>query len=96
MNENKKEILKIDQSKASILRLVLDDPNNKNALSEDMMRQLKKLLIKASSDDSVKVIIISAVGDVFCSGHNLKDITEARKNEDKGKEYFLYLFYLCS
>ena len=96
MNENKKEILKIDQSKASILRLVLDDPNNKNALSEDMMKQLKNHLIEASSDDSVKVIIISAVGDVFCSGHNLKDITEARKNEDEGKEYFLDLFNLCS
>ena len=51
---DKKEILKIDQSKASILRLVLDDPHNKNALSEDMMKQLKKHLIKASSDDSVK------------------------------------------
>ena len=96
MNENKKEILKIDQSKASILRLVLDDPNNKNALSEDMMKQLKKHLIKASSDDLVKVIIISGVGDVFCSGHNLKDISEARKNEDEGKAYFLYLFNLCS
>ena len=96
MNKNKKEILKIDKSQAGILRLVLDDPSNKNALSEDMMKQLKKLLIKASSDDSVKVIIISAVGDVFCSGHNLKDITEARKNEDEGKEYFLGLFNLCS
>ena len=96
MNKNKKEILRIDQSQASILRLVLDDPKNKNALSEDMMKQLKELLIKASSDDSVKVIIISAVGDVFCSGHNLKDITEARKNEDEGKAYFLDLFNLCS
>ena len=42
MNKNKKEILKIDQSQAGILRLVLDDPSNKNALSEDMMKQLKK------------------------------------------------------
>ena len=96
MSENIKNILKIDQSQASILRLVLDDPNNKNALSKDMMSQLKKLLIKASSDDSIKVIIIAAVGDVFCSGHNLKDITEARKNEDEGRAYFLDLFNLCS
>ena len=75
MSENIKNILKIDQSQASILRLVLDDPNNKNALSKDMMSQLKKLLIKASSDDSIKVIIIAAVGDVFCSGHNLKAVS---------------------
>ena len=96
MNENTKDILKIDQTQASILRLVLDDPDNKNALSENMMIRLKKFLLKASSDDSVKVIIISAVGDVFCSGHNLKDITKARKNEDEGRAYFLDLFNLCS
>ena len=96
MSENTKKILRIDQSQASILRLVLDDPKNKNALSEDMMKQLKKLLIKASSDNSVRVIIISAVGDIFSSGHNLKDITKARKNDDKGKAYFLELFNLCS
>ena len=96
MSENTKKILRIDQSQASILRLVLDDPKNKNALSEDMMKQLKKLLIKASSDNSVRVIIISAVGDIFSSGHNLKDITKARKNDDEGKAYFLELFNLCS
>ena len=96
MSENIKNILKIDQSQASILRLVLDDPNNKNALSKDMMNQLKKLLLKASSDNSIKVIIIAAVGDVFCSGHNLKDITEARKNEDEGRAYISDLFNLCS
>ena len=72
MSKNIKNILKIDQSQASILRLVMDDPNNKNALSKDMMSQLKKLLLKASSDNSIKVIIIAAIGDVFCSGHNLK------------------------
>ena len=65
MNENTKDILKIDQTQASILRLVLDDPDNKNALSENMMIRLKKFLLKASSDDSVKVVIISAVGDLY-------------------------------
>ena len=65
MSENIKKILKIDKSQASILRLVLDDPNNKNALSKDMMNQLKKLLLNASSDDSIKVVIIAEVGDVY-------------------------------
>ena len=96
MNEKKKDIIQIDQTHSDILRLILDDPKNKNALSENMMIRLKKFLLKASSDDSVKVVIISAVGDVFCSGHNLKDITKARKNEDEGRAYFLDLFNLCS
>ena len=96
MKKNTKDILMIDQTQSGILRLVLDDPKNKNALSDNMIMQLKKQLFRASSDNSVKVIIIAAVGDVFCSGHNLKDITDARSNEDDGKAYFLDLFNLCS
>ncbi len=95
MKYNANTILKIDQSEG-ILRLLLNDPKNKNALSDQMMIQLKEQLFKASSNDSIKVIIIAAVGDVFCSGHNLKDITDARSNEDDGKSYFLDLFNLCS
>ena len=57
MKERTNEILKIDQTHTGILRLVLDDPKNKNALSDNMMTQLKKQFFNASSDDSVKVII---------------------------------------
>ncbi len=96
MSEKIKDILQIDQTQTGILRLILDDPSNKNALSDKMMRQLKQHIFEASSNDSVKVIVIAAVGDVFCSGHNLKDITEARVNTDGGKEYFSDLFDLCS
>ena len=96
MNENTEDILKIDQTQSGILRLILDDPKNKNALSDNMMQQLQNIIFEASSNDSVKVIIIAAVGNVYCSGHNLKDITEARENEDGGKEYFSDLFNLCS
>ena len=96
MNKNTEDILKIDQTQSGILRLILNDPNNKNALSDKLMQLLQNLIFEASSNDSVKVIIIAAVGDVFCSGHNLKDITEARENADGGKEYFSDLFNLCS
>ena len=53
-----------------------------------MIVQLKEEIFKASTDNSIKVIIIAAVGDVFCSGHNLKELTDARSNEDDGKSYF--------
>ncbi len=96
MKDVANKILEIDQTSKGILRLLLNDPKNKNALSDQMIMQLKEQLFQASSDDSIKVIIISAVGDVFCSGHNLKDITDARSYEDDGKSYFLDLFNLCS
>ena len=93
MQDKANKILEIDQSSEGILRLLLNDAKNKNPLSDKMMMQLKKQLFKASNDNSIKVVIISAVGDVFCSGHNLKEITNARKNEDDGKSYFLMKKY---
>ena len=57
---------------------------------------LKNNLTDAAVDNSFKVIVIEAVGDVFCSGHNLKDITKARDNQDNGESYFMNLFTLCS
>ena len=96
MKKMKNDILIIHKNQEGILRLVLNDPKNKNALSENMINQLKKFLNDASGDDSVKVIIIAAVGNVFCSGHNLRDISDARNNRDNGESYFLSLFNLCS
>ena len=96
MDNDLESILKVDKTEKSIFRLTLDDQQNKNALSEKMINLLKKNLDLASSDNSIKVIVISAVGDVFCSGHNLKEITHARENKDQGESYFLDLFNLCS
>ena len=96
MNKVKNNILKIETIQDNILRLTLDDQKNKNALSEKMINLLKDSLDQASSDNSIKVIVISAIGDVFCSGHNLKEITYARENEDEGESYFMDLFNLCS
>ena len=79
-----------------ILRLTLDDENNKNALSEEMINELTKAIKEANENKEVKVIVIASTGNVFCSGHNLKEITAARNNNDKGESYFMNLFELCS
>ena len=96
MNKSSNNILRKDEVEDGMLRLTLDDQENKNALSKTMMEQLKDSLNSASLDDSVKVIVIAATGDVFSSGHNLKEITNARENKDAGEAYFNSLFNLCS
>jgi enoyl-CoA hydratase/carnithine racemase len=96
MSNNFNNLLKIDKAEQGIFRITLDDQKNKNALSEAMMEQLKNSLNDASDDNSVKVVVIAASGDVFSSGHNLKEITNARENEDAGEAYFSSLFNLCS
>ena len=96
MEYHKTNILKINKNKIGILRLTLDDHNIKNALSELMMGELMGAIEEASSDNSIKIIVIAATGNVFCSGHNLKEIKDAREDEDSGASYFLNLFNLCS
>ena len=44
----------------------------------------------------IKVIVLAANGNVFSAGHDLKEITAARKGKDNGEAFFKDLFNLCS
>ena len=93
--ETKKILLK-DKIDNGILRLTLNNPKNQNTLSELMIDSLKKAFSDAATDQSIKVIILAANGAIFCAGHDLKEITEARKSQDSGTDYFKQLFDSCS
>ena len=95
MKENLKILIKESCDKG-VLRLVMNNLDQKNALSENMMNILIDEIKAASSDPSIKVIVLAANGNVFCSGHDLKEITAARENEDSGEDYFKNLFNSCS
>ena len=95
MKENLKIIIKETTDKG-VLRLVMNNLDQKNALSENMMSILIDEIKSASSDQSIKVIVLAANGNAFCSGHDLKEITAARENEDSGQDYFKKLFDSCS
>jgi enoyl-CoA hydratase/carnithine racemase len=72
----------------SILKLIMNDHKSKNALSNKMIFALMNAISSACDDKTIKVIIIAANGNVFSAGHDLKEITEARENEDKGVSFF--------
>ena len=95
MNTDNPMVLK-EELKSGLLRLNLNNPQSKNALSEDMISALINCIDSASNDHSIKVIIIAASGNVFCAGHDLKEITEARDSQDGGDLYFKGLFDSCS
>jgi len=95
MNTDNPMVLK-EELKSGLLRLNLNNPQSKNALSEDMISALINCIDSASNDHSIKVIIIAASGNVFCAGHDLKEITKARDSQDGGDLYFKELFNSCS
>lgn len=79
-----------------VLRLTLNDAATRNSLSEAMMAELQQALDDASHDRSVRVIVLTAAGPAFSSGHNLKEITAHRADADKGAAYFASLFDACA
>ena len=54
--------------------LTLNRPKAFNALSDDMLSALQAALDCVVLDASARVVVIAAVGKVFCAGHNLKDM----------------------
>ena len=79
-----------------ILRLTLNDPAKRNALSEAMLTALGTALSEAGSDSAVRVIVLAANGPAFCAGHDLKEMTAGRAGPDRGRAYFSRVMAQCS
>lgn len=75
--------------------LYLDAPQKRNALSKSLIAEFRQTL-KDIQTTKAKVIILSANGSVFSAGHDLKEITEARKEDDNGRDFFEGLMADCS
>lgn len=84
--------LLLAQIVGDVCRLRLNDSGTRNSLSLEMIAAL----LSALRQTTAKVVIISAEGPVFCSGHNLREITQHRQDEDHGAGFFRELFAACS
>ncbi len=80
----------------AIATLTLNNSKTLNALSEEMLHALSAQLDEIAADRSVKVVIIRSSGKHFCAGHNLKEMTAHRNDDDGGFQYFVDLFKTCS
>ena len=82
------DILLHDLDADGVLRLTMNDPGRRNALSEAMLTELACAFAKAGTDSAVRVIILAANGPAFCAGHDLKEMTAGRAGPDGGRAYF--------
>src|SRR4051812_6795958 len=64
---------------AGVTTMTLDSPANRNALSTPLMREMLEALGTALTDSTVRAVVISHTGPVFCSGADLKETAEARE-----------------
>ena len=79
-----------------VFHLTLNRPEKRNALSVEMLHAISSELEAADASKEARAIVVSAEGPVFSSGHDLKELTEARTNPDNGREFFDQTMRLCS
>ena len=89
---NVEKDLVLEELENGVMRLILNDEKRRNALSENMLDTLHEKIMDSAKNPKIRVVIISAKGPVFCAGHDLKEITQARDYKDDGIIYFQNLF----
>lgn len=78
-----------------VARLIMNQPEKLNALSDAMLAALSAEFAAIASDNSIRAVILAGTGKAFCAGHDLKEMTQGRQAEDGGKAYFADLFSRC-
>jgi enoyl-CoA hydratase len=63
--------LRQDRPAEGVLRLTLDRPAQRNALTVQMASELRAAVAGADSDRSVRVVIVTSSGPAFCAGADL-------------------------
>ncbi|CAK6970701.1 enoyl-CoA hydratase domain-containing protein 3%2C mitochondrial [Scomber scombrus] len=79
------------QQHEGIRRIILNNPRKRNALSLSMLESLRENILTDVDSNDLRVIIISAKGPVFSSGHDLKELTSTQ-----GRDYHTQVFNTCS
>lgn len=88
---SQKNDLVLRQDREGVCTLKLNQPKKRNALSHAMIDSLSIHLRAITEDDSVRVVVLSGSGKVFCAGHDLKEL---KSNSDP--TFAEELFQACS
>lgn len=74
------ELLVWYEVKDRVTYITLNRPDKRNALSADMVTQLKIAVAKAEQEPDSKVVVLAANGDAFCAGADLGYLQSLQSN----------------
>jgi enoyl-CoA hydratase/carnithine racemase len=81
----------LEEHDRGVLRLTLNRPDARNALSAALMSALLEALARAATDPQARVVVIAGAGPAFCAGHDLREM-----RADQERETYERLFAQCS
>lgn len=88
--------------KARVGYITLNRPDKRNALSYDLVRDLKEAFSRAETDANLKVVVLNAQGESFCAGADLAYLQQLQNfsyeenlaDSQHLKELFLQIYTL--
>ena len=80
-------LLREERDSEGVLRLTMNRPAQRNALSMDLMAALIEALDQAGEDKDVRVVVIAGAGVGFCPGHDLREM-----RQDPSREAYARIF----
>jgi enoyl-CoA hydratase/carnithine racemase len=78
------------QTDGATARLTLNRPEKRNALSAQLLADLEAALARIAAETTLRVVVLTAQGPVFCSGHDLGEMVGLSETAYRD------LFTLCS
>ncbi len=81
----------LEERTERVLRLTLNRPEARNALSIELMTALVEALGRAADDRHSRVVVVAGAGPAFCAGHDLREL-----RQDPRRATYQRIFALCS
>src|SRR5437773_8460398 len=81
----------LESLEAGVLRLTLNRPAARNALSVGLMAALGEALDRAKAAKECRVVVIAGAGPAFCAGHDLREL-----RADPSRAAYERVFTQCS
>ena len=81
----------LEERAQGVLRLILNRPEARNALSIELMMEIVEALGRAAEEREARVVVIAGAGPAFCAGHDLREL-----RLDPRRETYQRIFALCS
>jgi methylglutaconyl-CoA hydratase len=73
-------VLKTEQPR--VVRLTLNRPQKRNALTRELLEELKQHVDAAAKRDDLRLLVLAAEGPVFCAGMDLAQMQETAGRSD--------------
>lgn len=70
------QVLNVESLDEGVRLVTLNRPDQRNALSRQLREDIANCLTEMAGDESVRAVVLTGAGKVFCAGFDLKELAE--------------------